>query len=135
MTNPKMTFDIWVKTRVRGHSADRILWDRDKKQVSKAVNTKVFNQNLGDALDLLDAICDWAKFVKKHNGKVDSDTRKLVQKRYNKAAGIITEYTNICRSSAKIAQQDIQQQAWKTLKDRLFQIENTASLAAKNALG
>jgi hypothetical protein len=49
---------------VRGHSPDRILWDGDKKQASKVVDTKVFKLNLGDSLDLLDTVCDWPKFVK-----------------------------------------------------------------------
>ncbi len=135
MTAPKLTFDQWVRTRVRGHCYSRIAWDKKKKQHAKEVDVKAFKLNLGATLDSLDAACDWAKLVKKNNGKIDPQTVKRVRGLEQKAKQTLHSYIQIC-GSGKVSKQQTakQQQAWKELQEALDQIERQVPADARNAL-
>jgi hypothetical protein len=116
----KPTHEELLRHHVLGHCAQHVTWTSAKKKASKYVDTKVFNRNLGPALDSLRDICDGAMDVKKYYSKLDDRTLKPVKERKAKVEKIIMEYQTICkREMAKPSLTADQKKAWGDLTTQL----------------
>jgi hypothetical protein len=124
----KPTREQLLKHHVLGHCAQHLTWATAKKKASKHVDTKVFNRNLGPALDSLRDICDGAMDVKKYYNQLDDRTLKPVRERKAKVEKIINEYLAICkRELAKPGLTADQKKAWG---DLATQLQTTAAAPA-----
>jgi len=130
MGGMKPTAEMILKAKIGQQTAARILWnDAKKKAAAKKVNTKLFNKNLGGALDSVRDAANKADEEKK-KGKLDPKTKQAVKQKADDAKKIIKTYSDLCEKESKNASlSDDTQKAWNSLK---LQLETTAS-AVDNA--
>ena len=121
MSNPlKPTVEEILKRKVSGHSPERVMWEGAKKKASKHVDTGVFKEHLGPALDALRSYVKGANDVKVYYPKLDERTLKPIRQQKQKVATIIDKYLTIVKNQLKkpnltAAQKD----AWEDLKGQL----------------
>jgi hypothetical protein len=121
----KPTAEMILKAKVGQQTAARILWNEAKKKAAvKKVDTKLFNKNLGPALDSVRDAADKADQEKK-KGKLDPKTKQALKQKADDAKKIIKTYSDLCEKESKNASlSEDTQKAWNGLK---LQLETTAS--------
>jgi hypothetical protein len=115
------TAEMILKYKVLKQSTARILWNDAKKDASKHVDIKVFDKNLGPALDSLRDISEAALKAKKQGKKLDPKTVGAVKKRKETADKIIREYQALVQK--KVTDPKLtpaQKEAWGDLKGKLI---------------
>jgi hypothetical protein len=126
----KPTAEMILKAKIGQQTAARILWNEAKKKAAaKKVNTKLFNKNLGPALDAVRDAANKADEEKK-KGQLDPKTKQAVKQKVDDAKKIIKTYSDLCAKESKNASlSNDAQDAWNSLK---LQLETTSS-AVDNA--
>jgi hypothetical protein len=126
-TTDPPSMEMLVKRYLRLQSRARISWAKEKKDVSKTVDTKVFKKDLGGQLDRLNAIGLATKEIIEAVGQAHAASvraKQAVTSQNTKIARIITDYKKICTDHIKSGWvTDAQKAAWQDLGSELDSVK------------
>ena len=127
LTDPP-SMDMLVKRYLRLQSRARISWAKEKKDVSRTIDTKVFKKDLGGQLDRLNAIGLATKEIIELLGPTHAASlraKQAVTGQSTKVARIITDYKKICSDHIKSGWvTPAQMTAWKDLGHELDSVKH-----------
>jgi ABC-type transporter Mla subunit MlaD len=110
-----LTTEDWLKHKVGGQSHYRILWAKDKAQVSKVVNTKIFNEDLGKLLDQFSDVANEVARAKKANQKPTDKALADLKKKAATAERKISEYKKKIDAEIGKTTVEAERKAWRGL--------------------
>jgi hypothetical protein len=119
--------EMLVKRYLRVQSRARISWAKEKKDVSKTIDTNVFSRDLGGQLDRLNAIGLATKKIIEVAGPTHAASvraKQAVTSQNTKITRIITEYKKICTdhiNSGWVTKE--QKKAWQDLGHELDSVK------------
>lgn len=128
----KATPEQILRSQVGGQSKQRINWATEKKKWEKTVDTSLFKENLGRALDSFRDICDGAQEIRELYGQLDQRTLKPLRDRKDHVLAIMGRYRQICTNQLHRPNLPApQQRAWQALHNKLELIEDMVNGNAK----
>lgn len=114
------TTEMILKYKVLKQSTARILWNDAKTKAGKHVDVKVFNKDLGPALDSLRDIAEAAQQARKQGKKLEPKTVDAIKRRKATADKIIKDYQALVQKKlSDPALTSAQKAAWGDLKSKL----------------
>lgn len=133
MTKP--TVEQILQRKVAGHCHEHVVWETQKKEAKKQVDTSLLKKGLGPALDNLHSLVKGAEEVKRYYPKLDERTLKPVREARKKVDGIARDYVKLCDQQAQKAGLTAEQKrAWSLLSGSAAAIPAKTKVMTKGIL-